>query len=75
MNRKNWMDLARALARIRRRLDGHAAQSRGERMRIAHRERAVGIDLAARVTCRVLRRSNPRFDGRLFMRIYALALK
>lgn len=44
-------------------------------MRTARRNRALGVDLAVRVICRILRRQAGRFDGRKFMRSYAAAAK
>ncbi len=70
MTRKNWTDLAASLGRVRRRLDEQAARARSDRMFIAHRERALGVDLAVRVVCRTLRKQFARFDGRRFMRTY-----
>lgn len=75
MTRRQWTDLALALARTRRRLDEHAARSRSDRVWLAHRERALGVDLATRVICRILRRQSRRFDSRGFMRVYASAAR
>src|SRR5690606_28644464 len=68
MIRRHWTDLALTLPRARRRLEEHAARARTERARKAHIERALGVDLAARVICRALRRQSRRFDARGFMR-------
>lgn len=73
MIRHHWTDLALSLARARRQLDEHAARARSDRAWLAHRERALGVDLAVRVVCRVLRKQSRRFDARGFMRAYTNA--
>jgi hypothetical protein len=75
VTRRNWTDLAIALARVRKQLEGHATRARSDLMFVAHRERMLGIDLAVRVVCRTLRRQSRRFDGRHFMRAYLSAAK
>lgn len=68
MNRRQtWTDLAIALHKLRAGLLEHA--ERMPRQRRAHIERVIGVDLAARATCRALRLRLSRFDARRFMRI------
>ena len=65
MTRAAWTDIALDLARLREQLADHAKKSRP----VAHRERIIGVMLAARAICRTLRRSSRRFNARQFMRI------
>lgn len=65
MTRAAWTDVAQSLARLRTQLLEHAARTRPR----AHRERAIGVELAARTICTTLRKRSKRFDTRRFMRI------
>ena len=69
MTRRAWTDIALSFARLRSELAAHAARARTDRMRHAHRERLIGVDLAARTICKTLRSTSSRFKSQHFMRI------
>jgi hypothetical protein len=70
-----WTDLAVAFAGLKFKLSMHARRARGDTSRRAHLERIVGVNLAARTICKLLRSRMRRFDGRRFMRIAGGAAK
>lgn len=65
MTRSTWADIATALAALRTQLETHARRYQST----AHRERIIGVELAARVICRTLRSRSSRFSARQFMKI------
>jgi hypothetical protein len=71
MTRAAWTDIALALAQLRDQLNDHADRARSDRKRLDHIERAVGVELAARAVCRVLKARSSRFDSRRFLRLVA----
>ena len=71
MTRATWRDIAFALAGLREQLLDHSRRGG----RAAHLERIVGVELAARAICHVLRAHSSRFDGRRFMQIISSPTK
>jgi hypothetical protein len=69
VTRRDWTDIALALAALRVQLAEHAARSQ----RTTHLARREGVLLAARTICRILRQGSRRFDGKRFMRIVTTA--
>jgi hypothetical protein len=58
MTRATWTDIAEALGDLRTRLEDRREM-----------RQAIGVALATRTVCKVLRQRSSRFDGRAFLRI------